>query len=71
MLTLTPAQLQELTGRRQPAAQARVLTALGIAHKIHPIDGRVITTPEAVNAAILTTHQPKPPANGPKWSRAA
>lgn len=71
MLTATQADLQALTGRKQAAAQARVLTGLGIAFKVHPMDGRIITTPEAINAAILAAHKPKPAANGIQWSKQA
>ena len=35
-LTLTPAELVELTGKQRPSAQARVLSALGIPYQIRP-----------------------------------
>jgi hypothetical protein len=35
-MTLTPADLEALTGKRRPAAQRAVLSALGIAHKVRP-----------------------------------
>lgn len=35
-LCLTPAELIEITGKRRAGAQAEVLNALGITHKIRP-----------------------------------
>ena len=43
---LTAQELIELTGRHRGQAQAKILRALGIEHKIRP-DGRVL---------VLTTH---------------
>jgi uncharacterized protein DUF4224 len=51
-LTLTPAEVAELTRRERPAAQARVLRALGIPFKPHPTDPVLIVSRAAAEAVL-------------------
>lgn len=41
-LTLSAAELVEFTHRDRPSAQARVLRAMGIPFKPHPVDGTLL-----------------------------
>jgi len=51
-LTLEPEELAALTRRDRPAAQARVLRALGIPFRIHPTDSVVLVSRVIVEAAL-------------------
>lgn len=64
---LTDADLQELSGLKQGAAQARFLrSAYGLNVPRRP-DGRVRVTWDAINQAIA---KGKPaPTTGPKWTK--
>lgn len=66
-LTLTAAELAELTKRERPAAQARILRALGIPFRAHP-DGSLLVLRSAAEAA-LGTELPagKMPAGKPEY----
>lgn len=54
-LTLSPDELRELTRRDRPAAQARVLAALGVPFKAHPTDGVLVVSRMAAEKALGTT----------------
>lgn len=49
---LTDTELRELTDRKRPSAQAKVLTALGIPFRYHPIDGGLIVSTAAAEAVL-------------------
>jgi hypothetical protein len=51
-LTLTPEEVAALTRRDRPAAQARVLRALGIPFRRHPTDSVVLVSRAAVEAVL-------------------
>jgi hypothetical protein len=64
---LTDADLQELSGLKQGAAQARFLQrAYGLNVPRRP-DGRVRVTWEAINQALVRGKTA--PAAGPKWTK--
>lgn len=66
---LSPQELYDLTGLKQSAAQARALIRMGIAHKVRPSDGRIVTTFAAVEASMRTAiSSAAAPVNGPRWS---
>jgi hypothetical protein len=72
-LCLSDDELLEVTRRRQPAAQARILALLGVPYKRRP-DGSLVVSPVAVAAALANapSHIPPPPAaNGLNWSQSA
>ena len=62
-LTLTPAELIELTGKQRAPAQARVLQALGVAYRRRP-DGSLVVfrahlnAPQEVGPASPALHLP-------------
>ena len=47
MLTLTNEEIEQITNRQRRSAQARMLAALGIRHKIRP-DGSILVFRAAV-----------------------
>ncbi|MFO0521296.1 MAG: DUF4224 domain-containing protein [bacterium] len=55
MLTLTPDELLEVTGRVRSTAQARTLAALGIPYRLRP-DGTVLV----FRADLHATPNPRP-----------
>lgn len=55
MVLLSSEELRELTRRDRPAAQARVLRALGVPFRAHPADGVLLVDREAARAAIGVT----------------
>lgn len=64
----------QLTNRTQSSARALILDALGINFKLHPIDGKVITTEEAVKFAFGAQAPSSSPSesassSGPRWTR--
>lgn len=62
---LTVAELLEITRRPRPSAQARVLRALGIPFRIHPIDGALLVDRETARAALgarVTAANDEPPS---------
>lgn len=59
MLTLTPDELVEVTGRRRATAQARALAALGIPYRTRP-DGTVLVFRADLHAPPTT--RPTSPA---------
>ena len=65
---LTPGELQSATSKKQPAAQAHVLAALGIPFKRRP-DGKLLVGREAVAAALAGATTPKVTASGLAWSK--
>ena len=52
IVVLSEAQLHELTGRDRPRWQARILCELGIPFRTHPVSGRLLVSPKAVEAAL-------------------
>ncbi len=66
---LSDEELVDLTGRRQPAAQIRVLDGWCIPHVRRP-DGSLVVGRAAVVARLgLDEEPPKPVANGLNWTR--
>lgn len=61
-LTLTKDEIAELTGLRQPAAQARALERLKIPHARRPADGSIIVGREAAARALCFPTQRDPEA---------
>lgn len=51
-IVLTAGELEAITSRPRPSAQARVLTALGIPFKIHPYDRTLVVLRAAAEAAL-------------------
>jgi hypothetical protein len=49
---LTEAELRRLTGRDRPTYQAKVLHALGIAFRKHPLDGNLLVSRSAAELAL-------------------
>lgn len=75
-LVLTPEELQRITKRTRPTAQARVLEHLGIPHLRHPIDGSVVAgRAAALRALAVATDAPGrdrgEASNGLNWSKQA
>ncbi|WP_431106701.1 DUF4224 domain-containing protein [Variovorax paradoxus] len=75
-ILLTPEELQRITKRTRPTAQARVLEHLGIPHLRHPIDGSVVVGREAaLKALTAATDTPgagrQEASNGLNWSKHA
>lgn len=68
MLTLTDAEIAEITHRVRPKAQARMLKALGIRHQARP-DGSLLVYRSAVERGRPDTIGPREPQlrlrNGP------
>lgn len=67
-LTLTEAELVEITRRERPSAQTRILKALGIPFAIHPVDGFVLVDRGAARAAlgapdVAANDEPPPTVN--------
>jgi hypothetical protein len=66
---LSNEELIELTRRRQPAAQARVLDGWGVPHMRRP-DGSLVVGRAAVVARLGgAAEPPAPSANGLNWTR--
>jgi len=59
MLTLTPAELRELTGRRRADAQARSLEHMGIPYSTRP-NGTLAVLRAVVERALGGTITPTP-----------
>ncbi|WPH22271.1 DUF4224 domain-containing protein [Variovorax paradoxus] len=75
-MVLTPEELQRITKRTRPSAQARVLDHLGIPHLRHPIDGSVVAgRAAALRALAAATDLPgkdrEEASNGLNWSKKA
>lgn len=51
-LVLIASELEAITRRPRPSAQARVLTALGIPFKIHPFDRTLVVLRAAAVVAL-------------------
>jgi hypothetical protein len=51
-LVITPEELTSLTDRNRPTTQARILTAMGIPLKVHPVDGTTKESRAAVEHAL-------------------
>jgi hypothetical protein len=66
---LSDAELQDVTHRRQPCAQARALDRIGVPFKRRP-DGTLLVGRTALDRALSGGAQSQP-ANGIKWSKAA
>lgn len=63
-IVLTPVDLEQITHRDRPTAQARILRCLGIPFAVHPVDGTLLVSRAAVEAAfgvpiIATRLQPQ------------
>jgi len=60
MLTLTDDEIQQITNRQRRFAQAKMLTALGIRHKVRP-DGSILVFRTAVEklGAERTPREPQ------------
>lgn len=56
-MTLTPAELRELTGHRRSDAQARALRFMGIPHSLRP-NGSVVVLRAVVERALGSTITP-------------
>lgn len=71
-LWLSDAELIGATHRKQPAAQARVLTDWRVPHQRRP-DGTVLVSRQAMEEALTSggTMRRKPAANGLNWSKSA
>lgn len=67
---LTDAELVDATHRRQPHAQARALSRMGVPYRKRP-DGTLLVGRDALIAAISTTATPRTAANGLNWSKTA
>ena len=67
MLTLTESEIQQITNRQRPTAQARMLAAMGIRHKVRP-DGSLLVFRSAVERLGMERVQKEPQLrlrNGP------
>jgi hypothetical protein len=49
---LTPDEIVTLTRRDRPSGQKRVLDALGIPYRVHPVDRTLIVSRAVVEAAL-------------------
>lgn len=49
---LTQSEIVDLTHRERHSAQARVLAALGVPFRVHPVDGYLIVARSAVQSAL-------------------
>jgi hypothetical protein len=49
---LTPSDVEQITRRDRPTAQARVLRRLGIPFAVHPVDGNLIVSRAAAETAL-------------------
>jgi hypothetical protein len=49
---LTPADLEQITRRDRPTAQARILRLLGIPFAVHPVDGNLIVSRAVAETAL-------------------
>lgn len=66
-LTLTSAEVALLTRRDRPKAQARVLIALGIPFRIHPVDRALVVSRTAAEAALGSNVRAVPTDNPRCW----
>lgn len=69
---LSDEEVADVTRRRQPARQAKVLDDLKVPYQRRP-DGTLLVGRAAMEAALAGggTMAPKPAANGLNWSRRA
>lgn len=67
---LSDAELADATHRKQPSAQARVLTGWGVPYRRRP-DGTLLVGRAALDAALAGASRPAQASNGIKWSRHA
>ncbi|TMH37144.1 MAG: DUF4224 domain-containing protein [Betaproteobacteria bacterium] len=51
-IVLTPIDLEQITRRDRPTAQARILRLLGIPFVLHPTDGNLIVSRAAAEAVL-------------------
>jgi len=54
-IVLTPLDLEQVTGRDRPTAQARILRLLGIPFAVHPVDGNLIVSRAAAEKTLGLT----------------
>lgn len=52
MLVLEADELERITRRRRPAAQARILRMLGVPFARHPVDGTILVATTAAARAL-------------------
>jgi hypothetical protein len=67
---LTDEEVADVTRRRQPCAQARVLSGWGVPHRRRP-DGTLLVGRAAVEAALTGARQQAGASNGINWRRQA
>lgn len=60
-------ELYALTRRHAPAAQARVLTRLGVPFKPHPVDGVLLVSRAAAEAAMGAPIAAAPQSANEEW----
>lgn len=65
---LSDAELADATGRRQFAAQARVLTGWGVPYRRRP-DGSLLVSRSAFDATMQGAMVASGPANGLNWNK--
>lgn len=68
-LFLTPAELQELTGRSRRDAQARALNAMGITHRARP-DGSLVVSRDHVDRLLGGVARSTVVSHEPNWNAA-
>ena len=51
-IVLTPIDIEQITRRDRPTAQARILRLLGIPFVVHPTDGNLIVSRAAAEAVL-------------------
>lgn len=66
-LLLTDDELYQLTRRQSAAAQARVLTRLGVPFKTHPTDGVLLVSRAAAEAAMGAPITAAPRSANDEW----
>jgi hypothetical protein len=59
-IVLTPVDLEQITRRDRPKAQARVLRLLGIRFAVHPTDGNLIVSRAAAEVLLGAPMGPAP-----------
>lgn len=59
-LILSPDELQEITGKRQPTAVARVLDAIGVPYRRRP-NGTIVVFREELIPHAPAQNRPPPP----------
>ena len=67
---LSDRELADATHRKQPSAQARVLTGWGVPFRRRP-DGTLLVGRAAMEAALAGSSRPAQASNGIQWRKSA